>query len=90
MGCLYLLIALISPRLLIVLLWLFTDYIGVFKLWVWPLIGLIFMPWLTLAVTWAYNDEFGPLQIAAIVVAALLDFGSHGGAEHQRRRRAES
>jgi hypothetical protein len=45
------------------------------------------MPWLTLALVWAYNTGFGPLQIAAIVVGVILDLGSHSGAERQRRRR---
>lgn len=89
MGCLYLLLALISPRLLLIALWLFSPFVqpNAFKFWLWPLIGLIFMPWLTLALVWAYNVGFGPLQIAAIVVAGLIDFGSNGEAERRRRKR---
>jgi len=49
MGCLFLLITLLSPRLAIVVLWLFTDYVSrVFSLWLWPLLGLVFLPWTTL------------------------------------------
>lgn len=88
MGCLYLILALISPRLLLAILWLFSPHVNkAFDFWLWPLLGLIFMPWLTLALVWAYNTGFGPLQIAAIVVGVILDLGSNSGAERQRRRR---
>jgi len=46
---LFLLVALISPRLGIILLWAFTDYVSrSFDTWIWPLLGLIFLPWTTL------------------------------------------
>ncbi len=49
MGCLFLLITLLSPRLGILVLWLFTDYVNrAFSLWLWPLLGLVFLPWTTL------------------------------------------
>ena len=49
MGCLFLLLMLISPRLAIVVMWLLTDYVSrSFNLWLWPLLGLIFLPWTTL------------------------------------------
>ena len=49
MGCLFVLITLLSPRLGIIILWAFTNYIdrsfGGFFL---PLLGLVFLPWTTL------------------------------------------
>jgi hypothetical protein len=49
MGCLFLLLMLISPRLGIIFLWAFTDYVQrAFNGWVVPLLGLIFLPWTTL------------------------------------------
>lgn len=49
MGCLFLIIAMLSPRLGIILLWAFTNvvsraYNGILM----PLLGLIFLPWTTL------------------------------------------
>ena len=39
----------LSPRLGVIVLWLFTDYINrAFDSWLWPLLGLIFLPWTTL------------------------------------------
>ena len=49
MGCLFLLIAMLSPRLGVIVLWLFTDYVNrAFDSWIWPLLGLVFLPWTTL------------------------------------------
>jgi hypothetical protein len=48
-GCLFLLITMLSPRLGVIVLWVFTDYVTrAFDSWVWPLLGLIFLPWTTL------------------------------------------
>jgi len=91
MGCLYLLLALISPRLLLGVLWLLTPYVQprAFDSFIWPLLGLIFMPWTTLALVWGYNTGFGVFQIGAVVIGILADLGSNGGAERQRRRTRE-
>jgi hypothetical protein len=49
MGCLFLIIMMLSPRLGIILLWLFTNYVNTaFNTWIWPLLGLVFLPWTTL------------------------------------------
>jgi len=49
MGCLFVLVAALSPRLGIILLWAFTNYVTIaFTTWVWPLLGLIVLPWTTL------------------------------------------
>jgi hypothetical protein len=45
MPCLALLIALMAPRFLIVLLWLFTSWFkGIFDTALWPVLGFIFYP----------------------------------------------
>jgi hypothetical protein len=88
MGCLFILLALVSPRLLLAVLWFMTPYVqpNAFQGFLWPLLGLIFMPWMTLGLVWGYNTEFGLFQMVAIVVGALADLGSFGGAERHRRR----
>jgi hypothetical protein len=49
MGCLFLLLMMVSPRLGIIFLWAFTDYVSrSFATWIWPLLGLFFLPWTTL------------------------------------------
>src|SRR5664279_4780834 len=49
MGCIFALIALLSPRLAVFLLWAFTNYVDrAFSGWFLPLLGIVFAPWTTL------------------------------------------
>ena len=49
MGCLFLFIMMLSPRLGIILLWIFTNWVNLaFNTWIWPALGLVFLPWTTL------------------------------------------
>jgi hypothetical protein len=51
-GCL----ALMAPRFAIVLVVLFSDYIGqAYQTFVWPFLGFVFMQFTTLAYAWAIN-----------------------------------
>ena len=50
MPCLLALLALISPRLAIVAIWLFSNLLDrAFEEWIVPLIGFFILPWTTLA-----------------------------------------
>src|SRR4051812_49134825 len=50
MGCLLALLALISPRLVLVVLWIFDDVLSrAFDSWILPLLGFFLLPWTTLA-----------------------------------------
>jgi hypothetical protein len=90
MPCLVALIALIFPRLVIVLVVIFSDYIGrAYQTVLWPLLGFIFMPLTTLAYAWTMNTN-GSVSGGAFVVvlvAALIDLGMMGGSSRARRRR---
>ena len=44
MPCLLTLVALITPRLLIAVLWLFTSWFAVLPSGIWILLGFIFLP----------------------------------------------
>ena len=74
------LLALISPRLALFFVWLFTDLLSIsFGSWVLPLIGFFLLPWTTLA--WAGMWALGAggvsgLEWIVVVLAVLLDLGS--------------
>jgi hypothetical protein len=72
MACLIGCLALAFPRLLIVLLVIFSDYIGhayasVFV----PLLGFVFMPFTTLAYAFAINTNHGTVDSLYLVLVVL-------------------
>ena len=88
MCCVLVLLALVGPRLVLVLLWLFTSYLSrAFESFLWPLLGFLVLPWTTIAYAVAQN-ELGGLSGLGIVVLALgllVDLGVVGGGARRRR-----
>lgn len=91
MACIVALVALIFPRILIIILWFFTNWFdGVFNNILIPILGLIFLPITTLwysVVICSFNGEWDAVSIAGMVVAVALDLGTSGGSWRSRRRR---
>jgi hypothetical protein len=85
-GCL----ALSAPRFAIVLVVLFSDYIGrAYQTNFWPFVGFLFMPLTTLAYAWAINSRGSVegFQLVIVVIAVLMDLGLLGGSAEGRRRK---
>lgn len=87
-GCLALLFALISPRLALFVLLVFTDMIGrAFDGWFLPVLGFFLLPWTTLAyvVMWSYSSN-GVLGFEWVIVALafLIDIGAFAGGKRRR------
>jgi hypothetical protein len=85
-GCLAVLVALITPRFVLVVLWLFTDYLArAFSSGWWALLGFIFLPTTTIGYAIARNSfstASGGLRAAGILLIALgvaVDLGLLGG-----------
>jgi hypothetical protein len=88
MGCLLAIIGLITPRLVLAVLWVFTNYLSrAFETFVWPLLGFFFLPTTTLAYAVANNslDGFEGRGLAVLILGVLLDFGLLGGGARARR-----
>lgn len=81
--CLFAALALLTPRLVMVLLWLFSDYLSdAFGTWVWPLLGFFVLPTTTVAYAIARN-EFGGAQgwgLVIVILGVAFDLGLLGGA----------
>jgi hypothetical protein len=89
MPCLLGCLALFVPRLVIVLLVIFTHYVEhAYQTLLWPVLGFIFMPVTTLAYAFAINSngQLNGIYLVIFVLAVLIDLGLIGGHESQRRR----
>jgi hypothetical protein len=80
------------PRFAIILVVIFSDYIGrAYETVLWPFLGFLFMPMTTLAYAWAMIHSRGSvagLQLAVVVLAVLIDLGIVGGSARARRAEA--
>ena len=88
-GCM----ALLTPRFAIVLVVVFSDYIGrAYETVVWPFLGFLFMPVTTLAYAWAINSRGSVegVQLVVVVIAVLMDLGLIGGSAANRKRARNS
>jgi hypothetical protein len=67
------------PRIVLVLVWLFSDYLDTaFRTRIWPFLGFLFLPLTTLAYAFAMHYggfEWTPIGVAAVVTAFLVDVG---------------
>jgi hypothetical protein len=94
MGCLLALFALISPRLALFFLWLFSNVLSrAFDSSLVPLLGFFLLPWTTL--TYAAFWEWGGgrhhvtgFEWFFVVLAFLIDLGSYGGGRRMQSERA--
>ena len=90
MPCLLALVALLSPRILMVVLWFFTSWFnGVFQTVLWPLLGFLFLPVTTLwysVVANNYGGQWTILNIIAMVLAITIDMGLWRGGYKNRNR----
>ena len=87
MCCLLILLALVGPRLVLFLLWLFTNYLGrAFDTFIVPFLGFLLLPWTTIAYAVAQNEFGGPsgIGLLLIVLGLLADIGVIGGARQRQ------
>ena len=91
LGCL----AIVSPRLILFLVWLFGGgyvsraYGGFFL----PILGFLFLPLTTLTFAYAHNSLGSGGQLSSLgwlltALAVLVDIGILGGQQRYRRRQS--
>lgn len=81
MGCLVGLVVLAMPRVVMVLMWLFSDYLSrAYEGWLIPLVGFFLLPTTTLAYSIAENETGGLRSwgLILVIVAVLVDVGIWG------------
>ncbi|MGC2247280.1 MAG: hypothetical protein WA609_11815 [Terriglobales bacterium] len=89
-GCLVLIVFLAFPRIALVLLFLFSNYLQrAYHGLILPLLGFLFLPLTTLVYAWMANSgqPIAGINLVILVVAVVIDLGGLGGGEYHRRRR---
>jgi len=88
-ACFVFLFALISPRLAIFFIWLFSDLLDrAYDDWIVPLLGFFLLPWTTLAyaIMWTSGpDGVEGFEWFIVVLAFLADVSSYAASDRQRR-----
>ena len=90
MPCLILILFLIFPRIALLLIFLFSNYLErAYHGLIVPLIGFIFLPLTTLAYAWLVNTHqpIAGLNLVILIVAVIVDLFGWGGGEYHRRVR---
>ena len=90
MGCLVLVVFLAFPRIALVLLFVFSNYLQrAYHDLLLPLLGFLFLPLTTLVYAWMVNTRMpiAGINLLILVIAIVIDLGGLGGGEYHRRRR---
>ncbi len=89
MPCLIALLFLLFPRVALVLLWLFSNYLehayhGILL----PLLGFLFLPLTTLIYAYMVNNAMPAegFNLIWLILAVLIDLGAMGHGYRSRRR----
>ena len=92
MPCLVILLALVSPRLALFFVWLFSDLLSdAFDSWLLPLLGFFLLPWTTLAYAGMWDNstnEVAGFEWFIVILAFLVDIGSYAGGRWGDERRS--
>jgi hypothetical protein len=91
MGCcLGAILALLAPRVILVLLFFFTNWLvqAFHYQLVLLVLGFIFLPITTLIYSWIVNTgaPIAGVYLIGIIIGVILDVGSWGGGHYSRRR----
>jgi hypothetical protein len=91
MPCLVALLALISPRLALFFIFLFSNMLDrAFDSWLLPLLGFFLLPWTTLAYTVMWDtgtNTVNGFEWFIVALAFLADLASYAGGRSYRYAR---
>jgi hypothetical protein len=91
MPCLIALLALISPRLALFFIFLFSNMLDrAFEGWLLPLLGFFLLPWTTLAYTVMWDTGTGTVdgfEWFIVILAFVADLASYAGGRSYRYER---
>lgn len=89
MCCVVSLLVFIGPRIAAIA-WYFIDtarWNAAFNSILWPLLGVLFLPWLTMAYVLVSPGGVNGLDWLVVALGLIIDLGSIGGGGYSRQRR---
>jgi hypothetical protein len=91
MGCLFAIFAAFFPRIALFMVWLVRPRLvdAAFDSWIWPLLGIIFLPFATLmyVIFYATGGALSGWEWFWVVIAGCLDVAHLAAGVFQRMRR---
>ena len=76
MCCLVGVLGVLGPRFALAFWWIFGNKVDLaFDSWIWPLLGIVFLPWTTLAyvIAWQPGGISGSWDVLLIAIGVALD-----------------
>ena len=90
MSCLFALFGMVFPRVALVALWLFTDWLSAaLDHWLLALLGFLFLPYTLLWWTTVVNlfaAQWGFWQVLILVLAVIADLSSYRSARRRKNK----
>ena len=89
MCCFFTTLVLLGPRVAILIWWLFRPVLfnAMFATWIWPLLGLIFLPWTLLMYLFVGGGGIVGFDWFFLVIGLIADIGSYAGGGYGNRNR---
>jgi hypothetical protein len=89
MCCIFASLVLLGPRIVAGLWWLFRPVLwqSAFSSFIWPLLGLIFLPWTTLMYVLVFAGGVTAIEWLFIGMAVFADIASYAGSAYGNRDR---
>jgi hypothetical protein len=88
MCCLVLLASGLGPRIILAGVWIFGDRVDLaFGSWIWPLLGLLFLPWTTLfyVLMWSAVGGVSGAEWLLVALGLVFDLGTYGARSAKSR-----
>jgi hypothetical protein len=87
--CFLLVLGFLGPRLAFLWAWIFTPQVNAAfsGSFLWPLLGLLFLPWTALAyvLAWAPGGGVSPIGWVVVALGLVLDVASYSSRAAQQR-----